>query len=136
MKLYRFQLEFDVRDYECDMNGHVNNSVYLNYLEHARHEYLKSLGLPFAEFVRRGYNLIIIRSEIDYKRSLESGDRFKVCLNLEKVSPLRYRFEQDIYSLPDEKVILKARVIGTALNIKGRPELPPEIRSVVDRDEA
>ena len=39
-----FTLEMAVRDYECDLQAVVNNAVYQNYLEHARHEYLKSLG--------------------------------------------------------------------------------------------
>ena len=51
---YAARLEFQVRDYECDMQGVVNNSVYQNYLEHARHEFLKMLGIDFAEMTRRG----------------------------------------------------------------------------------
>ncbi|NSW95739.1 MAG: acyl-CoA thioesterase, partial [Bacteroidales bacterium] len=35
-----FRLEFTVRDYECDLQGVVNNANYQHYLEHARHEYL------------------------------------------------------------------------------------------------
>ena len=45
-----FELTLDVRDYECDLQGLVNNAVYQNYLEHARHQYLASLGLSFARF--------------------------------------------------------------------------------------
>ncbi len=132
MKEYQFSLDLSVRDYECDMNEHVNHAVYLNYLEHCRHEYLKSLGLGFADFVKRGINLIIIRAELDYKRSLLSGDRFMVGLIMDRISPLRFRFRQDIYSLPDRKLILRANVIGTALNAKGRPELPEEIKKALD----
>jgi len=40
MENYRFKLNFEVRDYECDLSGIVNNAVYLHYLEHARHELL------------------------------------------------------------------------------------------------
>ena len=38
---YKFKIALPVRDYECDMQGYVNNAVYQNYLEHARHEYLQ-----------------------------------------------------------------------------------------------
>ncbi len=127
MKQYQFQLEFQVRDYECDMQGHVNNSVYLNYLEHCRHEFIKELGLDFSELVRRGISLVIIRAEVDYKYSLQSGDRFVVGVILERVSPLRYRFVQDVFLLPENKLVLKARVIGTGVNSAGRPHLPDEI---------
>ena len=42
--------EIAVRDYECDIQGIVNNSVYMNYCEHARHEYLKTVGIDFVKF--------------------------------------------------------------------------------------
>ena len=133
MKQYQFQLDFQVRDYECDMQGHVNNSVYLNYLEHCRHEFIKEFGLDFSEMVRRGITLVVIRAELDYKRSLSSGDRFMIGVILERVSPLRYCFLQDIYLLPEKKLVLKARVTGTGVNAEGRPELPKEIFAVLDK---
>ncbi|MFO7576685.1 MAG: acyl-CoA thioesterase [Pelovirga sp.] len=136
MKQYDFKLEFQVRDYECDMQGHVNNAVYLNYLEHSRHEFIKQLGLDFAELVRRQVSLVIIRAEIDYRRSLYSGEHFVVGVMLERISPLRYRFLQDIYRLPDEELILKARVTGTGLNARGRPQLPEEIHQALKRHPA
>ncbi|MFK5925731.1 MAG: thioesterase family protein [Desulfuromusa sp.] len=133
MKQYQFQLEFQVRDYECDMQGHVNNAVYLNYLEHCRHEFIKELGLDFSELVRRGISLVVIRAEVDYKSSLHSGDQFMVGVILERVSPLRYRFIQDIYLLPENKLVLRARVTGTGVSAKGRPQLPKEISSALDK---
>ena len=133
MKQYQFQSEFQVRDYECDQQGHVNNAVYLNYLEHSRHEYMKTLGLDFPELVRRNVSLVIIRAEVDYKRSLVSGDRFMIGVILERVSPLRYRFLQDIYLLPEKKLVLKARITGTGVNTKGKPELPQEIFAALEK---
>lgn len=132
MREYQFRLEFQVRDYECDMQGVVNNAVYQNYLEHARHAYIKTLGLDFAELTRRGVNLVVIRAEIDYKHSLRSGDHFWIGLNLERISPLRFAFRQDLYLQADDKLSVKARITGTGVNAKGRPELPEEIRKVLD----
>ena len=76
MEKFDFEYEMDVRDYECDMQGVVNNSVYQNYLEHTRHQYLKSIGLDFTVLTEKEINLIVIRVEIDYKASLKSGDKF------------------------------------------------------------
>ena len=50
-----------------DMQGVVNNSVYQNYLEHTRHEYIKSIGLDFATLTEKGINLMVKRVEIDYQ---------------------------------------------------------------------
>ena len=52
-----FSLNLKVRDYECDMQGIVNNAVYQRYLEHARHECLLSRGLSFAEMTARASSL-------------------------------------------------------------------------------
>ncbi|HBA71957.1 MAG: 4-hydroxybenzoyl-CoA thioesterase [Geobacteraceae bacterium GWC2_55_20] len=128
-----FSLEMAVRDYECDLQGVVNNAVYQNYLEHARHEYLKTIGIDFAALTAQGINLVVTRIEIDYKTSLASGDRFLVEVRLERISPVRIGFRQDIYRLPDRKLAVKALVTGTALNAKGRPQLPEAMKDILDR---
>lgn len=129
MAEYLYRLDFQVRDYEIDMQGIVNNAVYQNYLEHTRHEFLKDYGVDFAAYTMGRINLVVIRVEIDYKSPLQSGDRFRVSLNLVKESRLRFAFLQDIHRLPDEKLILKAKVIGTSLNPQGRPAVSPELES-------
>jgi acyl-CoA thioester hydrolase len=134
MDMSCFTLEMAVRDYECDLQGVVNNAVYQNYLEHARHEYLKSIGIDFAALTARGINLVVTRAEIDYKFSLTSGDPFLVAVRPERLSPVRLGFRQDIYLLPDRKVVVKALIIGTALNAKGRPQIPVELEEALSKD--
>lgn len=124
---YSFVMEMSVRDYECDLQGIVNNAVYQNYLEHVRHEYLKSIGIDFCDYTRRGINLVVTRVEMDYKFSLQSGDRFIVGLKMERESRLRFAFYQNIYRLPDQKAVIMAKIIGTALNENGRPEIPKDL---------
>lgn len=116
--------EFMVRDYECDMQSVVNNSVYQNYLEHARHLLLKDSGLDFSELNDKGFLLTVIRVELDYKFPLVSGDRFRIDTTMERVSPLRFLFDQSIVRLSDEKLVLKGKVFGTSINKRRRPELP------------
>jgi len=127
IKTYAFRLDFLVRDYECDLQGVVNNSVYQNYLEHTRHEYFKHVGLDFAELTARDIFLVVVRAELDYRHPLRSGDRFWVGLNVERASKLRFVFYQDIYRNPDDRIMLNAKVTGTALDGRGRPCLPPEL---------
>jgi acyl-CoA thioester hydrolase len=133
MEQDNFTLEMAVRDYECDLQGVVNNAVYQNYLEHARHEYLKSIGIDFAALTAQGINLVVTRVEIDYKTSLTSGDRFVVEVRLERISPVRIGFRQDIYRLPDRKAVIKGLVTGTALNAKGRPQLPEALKDILEQ---
>ena len=133
---YVYRLDFTVRDYECDLAGMVNNAAYLNYLEHARHEFLKSRGVDFAAMARKGIYLVVIRIEVDYLYPLRSGEAFYVALRPERVSRLRFAFQQDIFRQPDERPVVKARVIGTAINDKGRPFLPREIERLLDNQQA
>lgn len=56
-----FRIDFRVRDYECDLQGVVNNAVYMHYLSHARHEYIRSVGLDFAELHQKGiYSAVLV----------------------------------------------------------------------------
>ncbi len=117
---YQFELELSVRDYECDFQGIVNNAVYLNYLEHARHQFLLSKNINFTNLHTNGVDLVVFRIEVDYKYSLSSDDKFVVRVNTKKEGPLKMIFEQDIYKLPENKLVVHAKVIGVGLN-HGRP---------------
>jgi acyl-CoA thioester hydrolase len=124
-----FELELKVRDYEVDLQGIVNNAVYQHYLEHARHEFLISRNIDFATLHAQGNDLIVTRIEIDYKYPLKSRDRFKVTLRIKKEGPLKVIFEQAIARLPDDKMIIEARVTGICLK-DGRPVRPEDILDI------
>jgi acyl-CoA thioester hydrolase len=123
-----FKIELEVRDYECDMEGIVNNAVYMNYLEHARHGYIKSRGLDFAGLIRNDIHLVVIRIEADYLHPLRSGDRFYATARAEKISRLRFVFAQEIFRLADSKPIMTAKVFGTSLGDNSRPKYFEEIQ--------
>ena len=118
-----FALEFLVRDYECDLQGVVNNANYQHYLEHARHEFLISKGISFFELHEEGIDLIVTKVEIDYKYPLSSRDRFKVNVNLCRQGNVRIIFLQDIFRIPDDKLIVRAKITGVATR-NGRPVFP------------
>ena len=124
---YAFTLDFKVRDYECDIQGIVNNSVYQNYLEHTRHEFLAARGLNFAELSQRNINLVVTRVEIDYRTPLMSSDTFWVGLSLERKSKIRGAFKQDIIRDRDQKTICNAIVHWASINEKLKPVYCPEI---------
>ncbi|NVO00471.1 MAG: acyl-CoA thioesterase [Geobacteraceae bacterium] len=128
---YSYKIEMSVRDYELDMQGIVNNSVYQQYLEHARHEFLLSIGVNFKAYADMGINLVVIRAELDYKQPLTSGDRFWVGVRLERESAARFAFYQDIFRCKDDRLMLRGKVIGTALNERGRPRIPEELAALL-----
>ena len=102
MRKYIFELEMKVRDYECDLQGVVNNANYQHYMEHARHEFLEHAGANFGELHQQGI-------EIDYKVSLISGNRFSVKLNISREGA-KLVFLEDIYRLSDDKLCARGRV--------------------------
>ncbi|MDR1761134.1 MAG: acyl-CoA thioesterase [Bacteroidales bacterium] len=118
-----YEVPFKVRDYELDLQGIVNNSVYQNYLEHARHEYLLSTGVDFAALHNEGIDLIVSRVEIDYKASLKSRDEFVVKLAMRKEGNVRIVFHQWIERLPDHQRMIEAKITGVCLK-NGRPVRP------------
>lgn len=121
---YQCRLNLKVRDYECDIQGVVNNSVYQQYLEHARHEFLLEKGINFLELAKNNINLVVVRVELDYKFPLKSGDTFWIGTSVQQVSKVRFNFMQDIYRADDNRLILQGSIMGTALNERGRPCVP------------
>jgi acyl-CoA thioester hydrolase len=123
---HSYNLEFVVRDYECDLQGIVNNANYQHYLEHARHQFLISKGISFVDLHNEGIDLIITKVEIEYKSPLRSRDEFIVTVNILREGNARLLFVQDIFRLPDLKLVVKAKITGVATR-KGRPVPPRDL---------
>ncbi|MEO6062978.1 MAG: acyl-CoA thioesterase [Thermoflexales bacterium] len=122
---------FDVRDYECDLQGIVNNANYQHYLEHARHLYLRELGIDFSVLSARGANLVVIRVEIDYLSPLRSGESFTVRSRIERVSRVRFVFIQEI-DRADRSPVARAKIFGATMDGAGRATRPPpEVNAVM-----
>lgn len=130
-----FTTPFEVRDYECDLQGIVNNAVYQHYLEHARHHYLKSHGFDFAELTKTGIHLVVIRAELDYKAPLRSGETFVVTSRLERVSAVKFAFLQDIHRESERRrtLILSATITCAAMNEDGKPIFPKVLEPLLGR---
>lgn len=115
---YVFELNMKVRDYECDLQGIVNNANYQHYIEHTRHEFLSSLGVSFARLHDEGIDPVVARLNMAFKTPLRSGDEFVSKLYIKKEG-IKYVFYQDIFRLPDMKPVIKATV-ETVCIINGR----------------
>lgn len=118
MNKYVYELRMKVRDYECDLQGIVNNANYQHYIEHTRHEFLTSAGVSFAQLHTEGIDPVVARLTMAFKTPLKSGDEFISKLYLKKEG-IKYVFYQDIFRLPDMKVVIKATV-ETVCVIHGR----------------
>lgn len=106
---YHFETIIEVRDYECDLQGIVNNANYLHYAEHTRHLFLKQQGVSFAKMHDDGEDAVAARMTLQYKMPLRSGDSFRSCLRIRK-DGVKYIFYQDFYRLSDNKLCFRAQV--------------------------
>ncbi|GAK35964.1 MAG: acyl-CoA thioesterase [Bacteroides graminisolvens] len=118
MNKYIYELTLKVRDYECDLQGIVNNANYQHYLEHTRHEFLLSAGVSFADLHTQGIDPVVARITISFKTPLKSGDQFVSKLYLKKEG-IKYVFYQDIFRKEDNKIVVKA-VVDTVCVVNGR----------------
>lgn len=115
---YIFETEMEVRDYECDIQGIVNNANYLHYTEHTRHLFLKSLGVSFAKLHEEGVDAVVARMKLEYKVPLKCDDHFISRLAMKKKG-LRYEFYHDLYRATDEKLCFSCQADLVCL-INGR----------------
>lgn len=123
---FEYELTMKVRDYECDLQGIVNNANYQHYTEHCRHEFLLSKGISFSELHERGIDAVVSRITIDYKVPLKSKDEFVVRLHLER-DGVKYVFFQNIYRLCDDRLCVRAKIetvcVDHGVLMRGCPEL-------------
>lgn len=108
------KLEFEVRDYECDVQGIVNNAVYIQYLEHARHKFLLEKQVNFVDLSKQGKNLVVHEASYTYHKSLKPDDKFYIVTEVELGSKLKIIFNQKIFR--DSELILTAIVIGVCID--------------------
>ncbi|MET8624368.1 acyl-CoA thioesterase [Kitasatospora sp. NPDC004669] len=69
-----FATRVTVRGYETDTQGHLNQSVYLQYAEHARWEYLQAAGIRQADLLAKGVGPVVLETTVKYLRELRAGD--------------------------------------------------------------
>lgn len=122
---YAYELKMKVRDYECDLEGIVNNANYQHYMEHTRHEFLLEAGISFAELNSRGIVPVVARITIAYKTPLRSRDEILSCLRVCQEG-VRYIFMQDIYRLSDMKLAARGTV-DTVCVVNGTLSRCPEL---------
>ena len=115
---YVFDLTMHVRDYECDLQGIVNNANYQHYIEHTRSEFLRREGISFVELHDEGIDTVVARLSMAFKTPLRPNDTFLSRLAVKKEG-IRFVFMQDLFRLPDHKHVLHA-VVDIVCLINGK----------------
>ena len=117
-------LELEVRPYECDSYGHVNHSVYVNYLEYARLKWLHAAGWNYEGLLAAGYFTYITGLEIRYRAQARCGDVLRIESEPSELRRVSGSVRQVIYH--GETVVAEATVHWCLADSRGRPSRPPE----------
>ena len=114
-----FSVPVTVRGYETDVQGHLNQAVYLNYAEHARWSLLQAAGISQAGLISTGVGPVALETTIRYKRELLAGDEVEVTCSFDWGSGKTFRIEQTIRKT-DGTVAAEITGVGGLLNLKER----------------
>ena len=107
--IFRHSLEVRFRD--CDPMGHVNNAVYLTYLEQARFAHWREVwGFELERLPADTPGVILARAEIDYRIPAKYGDVLEVRIGLERIGRTSFTY---VYEVVDQR----AQVVATARSV-------------------
>lgn len=122
----KLQFNVEVRSYELDSYGHVNNAVYLQYLEYTRLKYLEAVGFDYEAFCAEGYMLYVTKVNIRYRKSLFLGDTLIVETEPTKNGIASGVFHQVIKNQNGEICAEADTTWGCVSKSTGRPTKFPE----------
>ncbi|WP_262056517.1 acyl-CoA thioesterase [Streptomyces sp. STR69] len=114
-----FSVPVTVRGYETDTLGHLNQSVYLQYAEHARWALLQAAGVGQAELLAEGIGPVVLETTIRYLRELRAGDEVQVSCVFEWGEGKTFRITQSI-TKTDGTVSAEVASVGGLLDLKER----------------
>lgn len=124
---FRHIVKSRVRSYDVDRQSIVHNAVYLYWLEAARVEYFREIGLPIdlQTFVTK-HRFVVARTEIDYIYAALFDQEYEILTRVSQMNNTSFTFEQ-VARLMDGRVLLKAKSVMVHLNAANhKPEHIPE----------
>jgi acyl-CoA thioester hydrolase len=118
---------FDVRTYELDEYGHVNNAVYHNYLEEGATQASAAAGFPYDWYMARRCLWVIRRMTIRYLTPLRYGDTAELRTWVSDVHRVYSHREYDLRRVGDDQPVVRARVKWVYVDMDTmRPQRIPE----------
>jgi len=118
-------IEIEVKSYELDAYNHVNNAIYLNYLEYARIKFLQHIGFDYIGLVEEGFMLYVTHIDIHYKYSARLYDKLRIEVTPIKLGKLSGTFRQVIKN-QENLICAEAEVSWGCVDKTGKPAKLPE----------
>lgn len=118
-----FSHRLEVRFRDCDPMGHVNNAVYLTYLEEARFAHWRALSMSLGAQPSEAPGVILARAEIDYRAPARYGDVLEIRLGLAEIGRTSFTYEYEIGAESGE-LVASARTIMVMYDYTTRKPVP------------
>ena len=125
-----FESEISIRPDDIDMNNHVHNSRYLDYVLAARYDQMhRCYGMSMEKFIERGMGWVVNTCFIQFKRPLTLGETMIVRTSIGEVASTHAKVDFQILKKSNGKLCADGYFDYTLINIRtGRAEkLPHDI---------
>jgi len=119
------QTTIHVRWGDLDPYHHVNHAAYLSYLEHARIATLASIGWGMSEIAATGYQVVVVRIDVRFRRPALGGDELLVQTAIDKLRGASSVWRQKI--VRGDTIILEAEITAATTDLDGRPTRTPAV---------
>jgi len=114
-----------VRHHEMDALGHVNNAVYLHYVEEAAVEHARRIGYDEARWRQLGGTSVVRRHEIEYRLPAVAGDDLDVTTRIAGMERARGVRRTTIVRVRDGALLAEATTEWIWVDLEGRPRRVP-----------
>lgn len=112
-----------VRSTEIDVNGHLNNAKYLEYMEWGRKQWYDLIQMPFESFHAHGILTAIVNININYRKECRQNDELEVVTTPLSVGRTSYVFHQQIVN-QQQIVCAEAKVTCVIMDLYTRKSAP------------
>jgi acyl-CoA thioester hydrolase/thioesterase-3 len=122
-----FRTRIPVRPDDIDMNRHVHNSKYSDYVLAARYDQMeRCYGMSMDAFLERGLGWVVRASYVEHKRPLVLGDIAEVETRVAEITKHGVKVEFEILKESDGKTAARGWFDYTLVcAAKGRPQVIP-----------
>jgi acyl-CoA thioester hydrolase len=131
-----FEYQVTVYPHHTDYSGMVWHGAFVTWMEEARVECLKSIGIDFADVVKMGCDLPVVEMSLRYHRSLTMGSEAVVKCKVQNLDGVRIKWDYEIQSVDRETTYLTGTVALVAVDMdKGKimRQIPPTVKEALVR---
>lgn len=121
-----FETKIRVEYHHTDQMGIVHHSNYIKFFEVARTEWLRAVGMTYAEMERRGVMMPIIEVQVKYKQPAYYDELITVRATVNEVPMARMRFEYEIFGEDGRSIATGMTALGFIYSVTRRPHRVPQ----------